>query len=199
MAEINKITRAESKMLRKAIQNVAEEHAKVWFKLCEMIHRVYYSGIGDELAPVYEGWGFESWEDYVEEELGCHITTANSMRRCYHFFGVQMKGTWKKQILSRQRMCVLADSPKVDKGNLNEWIRKAINLPICALESELFDRTDRRVSASFSMTMKNKTIVDKGIDALMDQIDKDGECLFETRGEALASKFKPKKKGLKVA
>ena len=89
--ELEEITKAEAKQLRRNAQDARTKSDKAQWEQAVALHRIYYSGyaIGeDEVAPIYELWGFESWFEYVEGEIGIHVGKANRMIAVAHFFTV---------------------------------------------------------------------------------------------------------------
>jgi hypothetical protein len=187
--ETKQCTKLEAANLRKELQASSQISNEAWWRQCELLHQVYYSGIGDELKPIYQLWGYESFHDYVETELGLHIGTANAMVRTAHFFVVRMQGAFlvKHHLLSRQRMRALASHPdKVDKKNLNNWVTQARNMTVCALEHKLDGRKEHVKTFSFSFSPSEHAIVKEAIDELMAT----GE--YGSRGEALIAILRPK-------
>lgn len=189
---MNKMTKIEAGQLRKKLAQQSFESDIAWYDTCKLLHKVHYSGfsgVGGELAPVFELWGFEKWFDYVEMELGIHVGTANTMVRVAHFFEVRLKGKGKdRDQLSRQRLRALARrGDKVNEKNIDDWISRALEMSVCALEHELDDQKVIRKSVAFNFTVADAKIFSRAIDSLMEH----GE--FETRADAVMSLVTPKK------
>jgi hypothetical protein len=195
--ESKEITKAEAGVLRKELQQATAESDQAWWKQCTLMHQVYYSGIGDELKPVYELWGYKTWHDYVENELGIHVGTASSMVSTAHFFLVRMKGAFrvKEHLLSRQRMRALAARrDKVTAANLNNWITQARNMTVCALEHKLEGRHGHGTKkVTFELSEFDHKLLKEAIDQLMAT----GE--YDTRGQALLSVLRPGTRARKSA
>lgn len=188
--ECDVLDKAQANQLRKELQEATAATDLAWWKRAELLHKVYYSGIGNELKPIYELWGFPDWYDYVEGELGMHVTTANSDVSTAHFFLNKMKGTFKvkEHLLSRQRMRSLARCPsKVTPEKLNYWVKVARDNSVCKLEEKLFGHSHRK-SLSLTGSTTDYNLVTKALDELM------ATGLYKSRLQALASMVKPSRR-----
>lgn len=181
------LNKAEANKLRKELQEATAATDMAWWKRAELLHKVYYSGIGNELKPIYELWGYGDWYDYVEGELGMHVSTANSDVSTAHFFLNKMNGTFKVKdhLLSRQRMRALAKCPsKVTPDKLNYWVKIARDNTVCKLEERLYGHTHRG-SVSLSGTPTECRVIKQALDDLM------STGMYESRMKALVSILKP--------
>ncbi len=196
-SDTKQCTRAEAANLRRELQQATAESDQAWWRQASLMHQVYYSGIGDELKPVYELWGYDTWHDYVENELGIHVGTANSMVTTAHFFLVRMEGAFKvkEHLLSRQRMRALANHrDKVTKANLNNWVTQARNMTVCALEHKLEGRHNHGTKkVTFELSEFDHKLLKTALDELMAT----GE--YDTRGQALLSVLRPNTRARKSA
>lgn len=191
------VTKADAANLRRELQQATAESDQAWWKQCTLLHQVYYSGIGDELKPVFELWGYKTWHDYVENELGLHVGTASSMVRTAHFFVVRLKGAFrvKEHLLSRQRMRALAAFPdKVTAATLNQWVTNARNMTVCQLEHKLAGRHSHGIKkVTFALSEFDHALLKQALDELM----KTGE--YESRSQALLSVLRPGTRNRKSA
>lgn len=189
--EINEITKNEAVQLRRdaARAKVASDKA-VWAQALAL-HRIYYSGYAcgeNEIAPIYELWGYETWYDYVEKEVGIHVGRANMMVSVAHFFVVKMKDHWNKQVLTLTQMRAISVGKNVTPGNLNSWITKARNMTPCELDHQLTGRHGHHTkTVALKLPESDATLLREALDQLMAT----GE--FSSRGEALMSVFKGRK------
>jgi hypothetical protein len=189
---LNEITKNEAGNLRKAAQRSRTTSDEAVWEMCKALHRIYYSGyaIGDQLvAPIYELWGYSSWFEYIEEEVGIHVGQANMMVSVAHFFVVKMDGAWSgKNPLSLAKMKTIARAKTVTTRNLGEWLIKARNKTPCALDHELGGHSHgEKRQTSFVLNAKQHDILKGSLDSLMAT----GE--FATRGDALLSVFTRRK------
>lgn len=188
--ETKEITKAEAGALRRELQQATQSTNEAWWRQAELLHQVYYSGIGGELKPVFETWGYETFHDYVENELGLHVGTARSMVSTAHFYVVRMKGAFsaKQHLLSRQRMRALACYPnKVKPENFNNWVTMARNMTVCALEHKLEGRHEHVKKFSLSLSESDYALIKEALDQLM------ATGSYDNRGKALLAILRPSK------
>ena len=181
------LNKSQANQLRKQLREASTASDQAWIEQCRLLHTVYYSGYTDELKPIFELWGFESWHDYVEIELGLHVTTANAMLTVAQFFYVRCKDHWDGTIVSRQRMRALARAPQVTPENVNSWLQKSQDMTVCQLEHKLENKRVPTKKVTFNLAESDAELLSKALDDLM----KTGE--YGTRGEALLSLFKPRR------
>lgn len=162
--EMQEITKQEAGALRRGAQDARDKSDKAVWEQAIALHRIRYSGyaVGEfEIQDIYVLWGFDSWQNYVGGEIGMSIGKANRMVATAHFYTVQMKGHWNKQVLSFHRMSTLAQSKKVSAKNLNSWITKARNMSTSELDDQLLDRappTAKRQPLPVSAAAQNMLI-----------------------------------------
>ncbi len=96
---------------------------------------VKFNGIESSL---WEAWGYKTWFEYVEHELGIHQSTAAAFRRIHEVFNIELEGCWEKDIFDQLSATKLRALCKVvNKKNVNGWMRKAVKLSCCALDEAI--------------------------------------------------------------
>lgn len=134
------LSASQSNNLRLKAQEVCAKRAESSMELAEILHTTYWAEakVGNAPVPVWHAWGYSSWADYVETELGYHMSTANSYRRIHEVFGVQLAGKWERNLLvSFTRMRQLCRV--VDKTNVNSWLRRAAKMTCCELDAVVYE------------------------------------------------------------
>lgn len=193
---LDEITKSEAKELRRTAQDARTKSDKAQWEQSVALHAIYYSGysIGnDEVASIYNLWGYDEWFDYVEGEIGMHVGKANRMVATAHFFTVKMKGHWNGTILSQNRMRTLSTAKMVTPKNLNTWIKKARDMTPCELDHELLGHAHGTKSMGFKFAPKDADLIRNQLQ-LIKEVEGCG-----TLAEALLSMFKKRKTVLKVA
>ena len=133
------LAKKEADALRKRTVDTNAIVTDAQFDLGEHLYNTYYETVKDseygEIA-VWSSWGYDSWEEYVEVELGLHWTTARKYRKVYEIFWVDLNGAWGVDELpeSMTKMITLTQVP-LTKKNLNGWLTKARSLSCCGLQA----------------------------------------------------------------
>lgn len=134
------ITKTAARRLRKKAVTMAEEHTRTALDLCEVLYETYFCCVkqGTELVPVWQLWEFESWEDYVEEDLRIHKGRAHTFRRIWSRMMVDLIGHWDENLkLSITHLRILMVHPAVNANTVDEWTRRALTMTCCDLETAL--------------------------------------------------------------
>lgn len=154
---------AAEKLREKAIL-LAGNHTKTAMELAEVLYNTYYGEVnyaGGNLQ-LWEAWGFKSWFDYVENELGIHQNTAAGYRRTYEVFEIKCAGEWdKKSGVSFTKMKALARV--VNKVNVNSWLKKAKTMSCCELEdavlASIYGKQKSGVTRHFSAFLTDRELI----------------------------------------
>jgi len=179
--------------LREMAKERSDHTSKSVMMLGEVLWRTYYDKvqIGGMPVSLFEAWGFGSWFEYVERELGIHQTTALHFRKIYTVFAIDLKGAWDPNlIVSFTKMKLLARV--ATKANVNSWLKKASKMSCCELEDEvmheLYGHARKGHMHSFLASV-TKTELKKIKEILaiahedFDQIDRRGELLVKVLEE----------------
>ena len=122
--------------LRKTTKTLAVKLDAAQFELGVLLWRVYDTPIDgkEENNPIYMSWGFATWKDYVEKELGLQDRKAQRLRLIGKVLDVDMKHLSKKM---RDRFVKLGWSKarevarifrhQADKETAETWIHFAEN------------------------------------------------------------------------
>jgi hypothetical protein len=115
--------------------------------LGEILYTVWDTPIdGDsKKPPIFTSWGFLSFSDYAESELGLNRRTAEHLRRIYYVLEVQLRGL---DPLLRKRFIDLGRSKArelvrvLDLQNAGEWIALAERVSYKDLVSAIKQRLE---------------------------------------------------------
>jgi hypothetical protein len=124
--------------VRRKAQEASEKTTKSVMDLAAALWDTFHNDVtvGGQSVQLWEAWGFESWFDYAERELGIHQTTAAAYRRIHEVFEVELKDAWDKGLTaSYTKMKSLCRV--VTRTSANAWLRKAAKLSCCELEEEV--------------------------------------------------------------
>lgn len=125
---------AAMKLRERAIELIGQE-TKSRLELASIIHELYY---GEMVAsggriPLWRHFGFKNWFDYVETEIGMHVTTASGYVLVHEVFSVRLGGKWDPSSApSFTKLKAIARV--VDAKNVGSWIKRAQEMSCCALE-----------------------------------------------------------------
>ena len=107
-------------------------------------------------TPLWTAWDHDSWEAYVEVELGIHMTTAANFRRMHEVYNIDLAGSIDSDSMngiSYTKLKIL--TRVVTKRNVNGWLKKAKKLSCCELEEEVMHvlRGDGKVGAIHTLAI----------------------------------------------
>jgi hypothetical protein len=133
-------TQASANSLReKAVLLRARERGSQ-LETASVIYDLYYGDveIGKGFMPLWKFFGYDSWFDYVETEVGMHVSTAAGYRMVHDVFMVRLKGKWDPEIMpSFTKLKAL--TRVVDAKSVNSWFRRANSVSCCLLEEEVLE------------------------------------------------------------
>jgi hypothetical protein len=183
----NTLSKAFAQRLRERAVQLANADTKARLELGQALHELYYGAVevaGGELA-VWKFFGHDSWFDYVETEVGLHVSTAAGYRLVWDVFGVKLDGAWDKSInVSFTKLKAIL--PVVNAKNVNAWLRRAEKHTCCELEDlvhvERFGNRRRRATRHFTalLTDQQLTEINTVLELARDRFPK-----VKTRGDLL--------------
>lgn len=139
----SRLTQGAADKLRKEVKRLTLERASADMTWGELLHRVRTSFVLLESVelPLWRYYGYKSWGDFVETELGHSRKTAQRYMKIWKIFGKDLKGKWKKSLLlptSKMRALVrLYENGMIDEDNVEEWLRWAAPLSVSRVEAEI--------------------------------------------------------------
>lgn len=98
-------SRAWSKKVRSEAKRLAESIETTYMELAEILYRIDHTHVDNDpkKPPVYTLWGYLSFKDWAQAELGIHHRKAESLRRIYYRVNVELTNldvTLKKRLLN---------------------------------------------------------------------------------------------------
>lgn len=131
-------SRAWCKHVRKRAKTLSTEIDSGYMELAKLLYEVYDCPIdGDPKKPsVLSGWGFGSFKDYVETELGLHYKKATRLRAIWYVLEVHLKDLDPKV---KERLVRLGSSKMrelvrvLDGTNVDRWLTIAETEPYTVL------------------------------------------------------------------
>ena len=198
------LTSARADALRQKAIAVTEQNTKSDLALAEVLWETwaYDVKVNGEQIPLWTAWGHENWEQYVEVELGVHMTTAAGFRKMHEVYSVQLKDAFDPNALdgiSATKLKIL--TRVVSARNINGWLKKAKKLSCCALEEEVMHSIHGtgKVGAIHTLSMFVTKAEQKRAGRILDQamtdmgIDRRGKALLAILEEWEVIKSRSKK------
>ena len=125
--------------------------------VAKALFEVYYGTLRTTDAPLVTGWGFATFEDYVEKELLWHGGTARSYIRVFDELCVRRQfdeGTLPPSITALRELAKVSRK-LTDQRELARWIKRSHELTACdfkaEVEVELYGRSRRKRTIGFAM------------------------------------------------
>lgn len=134
------MSQSSANQLREKAMLLCQQENKAQMEMAAIIYDLYYGtvkvGGGDDEMPLFKFFGHDTWFDYIETEVGMHVSTAAGYRMVHDVFMVRLKGEWDKSLTpSFTKMKAL--TRVVERKNVNSWLKKANRMSCCALEEEI--------------------------------------------------------------
>jgi hypothetical protein len=135
-----KISDTRANALRQKAIDAVKKDTKSVLELAEVLYETWVCDVkvnGID-TPLWTAWDHDSWEQYVEVELGIHMTTASKFRRLHVVYNIDLKDAIDEEAmdgLSATKLSIL--TRVVDKKNVNSWFRKAKKISCCSLEEDV--------------------------------------------------------------
>lgn len=155
--------------------------------VCWAVYETYIAQavIGGREVPVWQAWGYDSWQAFVGIELGLHFTTAYGYRRIWETFYVKLAGSWDtKNLLPLTKMRILC-AAKMDKRNVNTWLRKAKTMTCSQLVAAVYGTEELHTfvaSVTGSELTKLQAVIDEAREAFGNDLPR-GEVLVKIAEE----------------
>lgn len=133
-------SQSSANKLRDKIVALCGQEKKAQLEVAEAVYELYYGTVeaGGGEMPLWSFFGHKSWFDYVETEVGLHVSTAAGYRMVHDVFMVRLKGKWDQDLLvSFTKMKAL--TRVVEPGNVNAWLKRAASISCCALDEEILE------------------------------------------------------------
>lgn len=191
------LTEVKSDALRQEIRDLCRAHTKACLMLAKGLFEVYYGTVekGGGALSLHEAWGYETFGEYAEHELGIHAGTAMRYVEVYDelvvkrgFLDPKTGASFGKTVLpdsiGKLRILAVISRRVTDTRELVKWIARSLELSSCDFEAEV-DKVfhtghGRKGSLSFQVPWQRLKPIVKALDAAKEQY----EC--SNRAEALS-------------
>jgi hypothetical protein len=143
MAKQKRIDSEVARALRKQAKALTEEHAAVALRLADTLYSIFYCTVraGDKEINLVQAWGFKSFHDYAEEELGMHGSTGFRYVKIWDRLIVECELKPAELPASITKLVQLSRLPKRD---VRGWLKRAGELSCCALENAVSEHLEGR-------------------------------------------------------
>lgn len=163
------ISQKQATLLRTKIQGFVDAGKENAMDLCWACYEAdtQMVRVKGQLEHCWKVWGYPTWEEYVGQEMGLHMTTAYAYKKIWEVFYVDFNGAWDKSLLlSITKMRLLSVAP-LTKKNINTWLKRAAGVNCRKLRAMVYDTEELR-NFSTLVTVKEleriNQILDQGRD-----------------------------------
>jgi hypothetical protein len=132
-------SQSSANKLREKVLLLCGKEREAQLEVAEAVYELYYGTVevgGGEL-PLWSFFGHKSWFDYVETEVGLHVSTAAGYRMVHDVFMIRLKGKWDQEIPLPSFTKLKALVRVVDPKTVNAWLKRANSISCCQLEEEI--------------------------------------------------------------
>jgi hypothetical protein len=170
------------------VQSATRASAEAAFHLCELLYESFVSVVNTDQGWkfVWEYWGYKSWFDFVEIDVGLHEATAYSYKKIWEVFGIELAGSWDfADVLpvTKMRLLSIAD---INKRNVKSWLGRAQRMSCCELQAEVYG-TEVQSTLAVLVTKRELQTINKALDAARADYEEPKKV---TRGELLVGIIK---------
>ena len=139
--------------IRKETKGLSKQIDKAYIELAEMLYTIFDTPAFNDKKQnaIYTAfWGYNSYSDYVQEELGIHPKRAQRLMRIWYKLGIQMgdlDGELKKRLVALGFSKVRELVRVLTYKNAQSWVEKAEQLSylkLCKTIEKYISERDRR-------------------------------------------------------
>ena len=178
---MSKVTEKHAGVLRHKAQELVGFQNKTILELARTLHEICYAEVElnkNQMTPLYKLWGFSSWGEWAEVDLGMHLTTASSYKRIWEVFNKLLEKC-DMDLLSQVSFTRLKTISRLGKlltaSNVNAWLKKALKVSCCQLEEDIeYELTGKKVKyrhLHILVTNKQLSAIREAIDLARDADD----------------------------
>lgn len=131
-----------SDRIRSRAKKLSQALDQGYLELAEILWKVYDTPIGNDPArgPVYKAWGYDTFSDYAELELGLQKRRAERLRQIWAHMEVRLEGRMsaalKRRIYALGWSKVREIAPLLTPENAEKWIEEAESCSVVALQQK---------------------------------------------------------------
>jgi hypothetical protein len=133
------LSQNSAKEFKTRIKNIILTKGSQDLEFCKFLFfsKISYVNYGNDKIPLYEFYGYESWKDYIENELLLLYSKAKKYADVYSKFCVELVDLFdpEKHMLDIHKMIAL--TPIIDSGNFKEYMKLAKKVSSEAFKSFL--------------------------------------------------------------
>lgn len=128
------IVNEDPERIRGRIVFLKETIDTAYFELAQLLYHVWNGG--DDGKPLWMGWGFKSFNEYVEKELDFGIRKAQYLIQIWNYFGIQQGGDLIDKVRGLGWSKVKELVGVVTPQNAETWVSKATEMTAPELADE---------------------------------------------------------------
>lgn len=153
-------TKSWAKKVRSRAKELVDDIDKQFLELSEILYKVYDVPIDGDAknAPVYVQWGYKSFRDYAEQELGLHYKRAERLRFIYYRLEVELDGLDKGPLRARLLRLGLSKVRELmrvlTKRNAEKWIEMAENSNYQTVDAKVRKALDQKEDAEVEAAVR---------------------------------------------
>lgn len=193
MSKKEQLTKKQADVLRDRIDSATRTSAEATFHLCKLLYESFVCVVNTDgkWKFVWEYWGYKSWFDFVEIEIGVHKATAHVYKKIWEIFGIELAGAWDPTgVLPITKMRILS-AADIDRRNIKSWLNKAKRMTCCELQAEVYG-TEVLHTLSVQVSKRELQTINKALNTARSDYEDPQKV---TRGELLLGIIKDWNKG----
>ncbi len=125
------INKAEARAMRGEVSRRVSRKVQDDWELCGWLYHTKQAQVkdGNEAIAFYEYCGYDSWEDYVEKEVGMVVSAAKRYVRVWTKFAVELGSVLDTGlIVNVTKMIRLSNYPQLSEKNVNRLLKRAAKM-----------------------------------------------------------------------
>lgn len=139
---------------RTRARNLVSDIESSFLELGKILFQIWDTPEGGDRAnePIFKQWGFKSFRDYAEQELGIHYKRAERLRYIFYRIEIeleQLEEEWKQRLLKlgESKVRELCRPGVLTLSNAKGWIERAENMNFQTVERSVRKFLERKEAA----------------------------------------------------
>jgi hypothetical protein len=151
----NKTVKQANDLRQKALSYVSSLTSS-YFDFAAVLYEIKYgmTPAGNGEVPLIEMWGFSSWFEYVEHELGMHWGRAERLVRIHGTYIIDCADIVKRSELEELGITKLLDLTRVvTPKNIRGWIKRSKDASCCDVREAIDAAREGRINRGKRRTL----------------------------------------------
>jgi hypothetical protein len=153
---MKRMTQKQAEALRERALSFSRSITVTYLQFAAVLFEIKnsWSPLADGEVPLITMWGYKSWYEYVEHDLGMHWGRAQGLVKIYEVFMVECAGLVPEGELEEMGVTKLRDLSKVvTPRNIKGWMKRSKDASCCDVREAVRAAVEGRIGRSDRRTL----------------------------------------------